>query len=303
MGTRSKMVYFVGRTNECDWNNVDSANTESLGGGGYDENVCLQACKDRTLCNFAAVSSDGYCHMFETCEGQGGNGWKIFYKETRPEYLTDKGYGITVDGDGCNSGRITDELTCMKATEELGGTYGKSYSIRSDPPGCLFANDGRYKVYFNTDLQANGHNSKYQEICEASYCTSPRKGKCNLFNGHEKIFVHNVNQEQCFVECAKYAATDGDGCCHYGPENTWAVNGKPTCFFSVHDEMTPGKPDWYGELVRVSKCGASVSPPPPAREGEVGSIINVPCKQGYKRDLNGDCRKIFNYRDTRKGQK
>jgi len=144
------------------------------------------------------------------------------------ESAVGSGYGMTIDGDGCNSGRITDEQECKTATQALGGTYGNKWYGKSDAPGCVYANDGRNKVYFNMELNANGHNSKYQEICKASTCSTPKKGICEdktglHGGGKETIQIWGIwdsfTQDDCHKECAKYAATDGEGCCWYGPES------------------------------------------------------------------------------------
>jgi len=262
-----KMV-LMSRQNECDWDGVDSSNGLSLGGKGHTSAECKSACQNRALCNFASISSDGYCHLFETCNGEGSNGWKVYYKETRPEYLTD-GYGLTTNGDGCDSGRIIDEATCKTATAQLGGTYGKAYNLRDDQPGCYFADDGRSLVYFNTDLKAAGSNPKYAEICESSYCHAKRNGLCADTQALNivRIFIDaGTSEEKCFEECAKYAATDGEGCCHYGPETIYNIYGPNKCMFNIGDglkEISRTGLDDYESKVRVGICGPSAAPPPP----------------------------------------
>ena len=64
-----------------------------------------------------------------------------------------------------SSARITLESICKKAADKLGLSWAHSWSGPTDVPGCIFANDGRSKVYFNTALNANGQNEKYAEIC------------------------------------------------------------------------------------------------------------------------------------------
>ena len=54
---------------------------------------------------------------------------------------------------------------CKKAASELGLTWGNPWNDPTDVPGCIIANDGRSKVYFNTALTATGSNPKYAEIC------------------------------------------------------------------------------------------------------------------------------------------
>ena len=70
------------------------------------------------------------------------------------------------DGSKCPTGkRIQSETVCKEAASELKLSWASSYSDKSDVPGCIFANDGRSKVYFNTFLAATGSNPRYAEIC------------------------------------------------------------------------------------------------------------------------------------------
>ena len=73
----------TGKNHECDWDGVDSYMIASPpgGGGGHSTTECIEACRNRGLqCNYAARSSDGYCHLFLTCKGQGSRGWKVYEK-------------------------------------------------------------------------------------------------------------------------------------------------------------------------------------------------------------------------------
>jgi len=71
--------------------------------------------------------------------------------------------------DAANSQLITDEKTCRDAAKQLGYQYETSghWTAVGDFPGCLHANDGRNKVYFNTASasEATGWNAKYAAIC------------------------------------------------------------------------------------------------------------------------------------------
>ena len=71
------------------------------------------------------------------------------------------------DGGKCLLGqRVETESLCKNAANELGLTWASSWNGPSDVPGCIFANDGRKLVYFNTVLTATGSNPKYAEICK-----------------------------------------------------------------------------------------------------------------------------------------
>jgi len=73
------------------------------------------------------------------------------------------------DGQRCANGRITDESTCIQAASALGYVYSNSWNGPTDVVGCIHANDGRNKMYFNTALTATGHNPRYAEVCVNGY--------------------------------------------------------------------------------------------------------------------------------------
>jgi hypothetical protein len=75
------------RTTECDWEDVDSTNRGQLGvGGGHSMQACLDACHSSATCHFAARSPPGYCHLFATCDGDGGGEWTVY--ETQQTRVT-----------------------------------------------------------------------------------------------------------------------------------------------------------------------------------------------------------------------
>lgn len=55
------------RCNECDYHGADEEGSRSLGGGGHTAEECTTACLYDSSCNFAALSSEGNCHLFKTC--------------------------------------------------------------------------------------------------------------------------------------------------------------------------------------------------------------------------------------------
>lgn len=83
-GQECNMILDNTRTSECDWQGVDRADRSSLGGNGYSLQECLSACQTSgPLCNFAALSSLGVCHMFRTCDGDNGDvggNWQFYMK-------------------------------------------------------------------------------------------------------------------------------------------------------------------------------------------------------------------------------
>ena len=70
------------------------------------------------------------------------------------------------DGEKCPSKRIKTVEDCKEGASQLGVTYGGAWSGPKDVPGCVFANDGRRTVYFNTASGATGSNPKYAEVCK-----------------------------------------------------------------------------------------------------------------------------------------
>lgn len=57
----------------CAWNGVDKEDRASLGGGGHAFHKCEETCRNSESCNwfsFRGTDTDGYCHMFKTCNGR-----------------------------------------------------------------------------------------------------------------------------------------------------------------------------------------------------------------------------------------
>ena len=52
--------------------------------------ACLDACHSSATCHFAArslsTSPPGYCHLFATCDGDGGGEWTVY--ETQQTRVT-----------------------------------------------------------------------------------------------------------------------------------------------------------------------------------------------------------------------
>ena len=62
--------------------------------------------------------------------------------------------------------RITSESDCILAASALGLEWALSWNGVNDVPGCIFADDGRSLVYWNSAQNNNDvFNSQYAEIC------------------------------------------------------------------------------------------------------------------------------------------
>jgi len=59
----------MNRGGSCDWNNLDSGGRTYIPGGGGDhtEEECTNWCLNEPACVYNALSPDGYCHGFRTC--------------------------------------------------------------------------------------------------------------------------------------------------------------------------------------------------------------------------------------------
>ena len=86
--------------------------------------------------------------------------------------MKSKEYVKLVNGQVCQpaSTSITSEKDCTAAANSLGLNWGNSWNGPNDFPGCLFADDGRSKVYFNLSPSpaTSNLNTKYAGICMKS---------------------------------------------------------------------------------------------------------------------------------------
>jgi len=79
-----EMQTLIGRRMECGFNNKDRAGRSSLGGNRHSMEACMNSCLNELNCMFASLSSTGYCHKFQTCNGKpGGSGWTTGQKICR----------------------------------------------------------------------------------------------------------------------------------------------------------------------------------------------------------------------------
>ncbi len=61
---------------------------------------------------------------------------------------------------------ITTSIECKEAAEKLNLTWSNDFDGPGDHPYCLFSNDGRSKVHFNTSNTPGGAIEKYQSLCK-----------------------------------------------------------------------------------------------------------------------------------------
>ena len=77
-------------------------------------------------------------------------------------------YGELPSGELCSDGReIKSEKECRKAAKTLEMEFGQAWTGNNGFPGCLIANDGRNKVYFNLSPTPStvANNPEYGAIC------------------------------------------------------------------------------------------------------------------------------------------
>jgi len=110
----------TGRTNECDWGGADSLKEFSLGGKEHTPSKCVEACRTRgESCRYAALSSSGFCHLFYTCDGNGGTGWKVYekYCKNNPGVMTIPAYNIYMKWQLLDAGLSEDEMKKVSRSE------------------------------------------------------------------------------------------------------------------------------------------------------------------------------------------
>ena len=61
---------------------------------------------------------------------------------------------------------ITTSSECKEAAEKLNLTWSNDFNGNGDHPNCLFSNDGRSKVHFNTSSTPGGAQPNYQSLCK-----------------------------------------------------------------------------------------------------------------------------------------
>ena len=98
------------------------------------------------------------------------NGSFIIKSNQIIESMVSETYTKTADGKLCSDvGKvpIATEGECIEAATSLGLTWNNSFKGKNDHPHCLFSNDGRKKVHFNTNTANVGPaKPSYQSICK-----------------------------------------------------------------------------------------------------------------------------------------
>jgi len=120
-------------------------------------------------------------------------------------------YVKMANGQVCQSDfAITSEENCKLAAASLGLTYGNGWTGPNDFPGCLFADDGRRKVYFNRSPTAATRRPTYAGICNSdqggtielgSNMSSPGDYDINFVN---KIWDQNMRDVNYVLFAANY---------------------------------------------------------------------------------------------------
>ena len=68
---------------------------------------------------------------------------------------------------------ITTSSECKQAAEKLNLTWSNDFDGNGDHPSCLFSNDGRSKVHFNTSSTPGGAKPNYQSLCKNKPINAP----------------------------------------------------------------------------------------------------------------------------------
>jgi len=111
-----------------------------------------------------------------------------------------------------------------------------------------------------------GHAAEKELAVANAGCGTPKKGICtdvsDPVGGKQSILIWNhwdsFSKDDCFNFCAKVATTDGEGCCHYGPESRYSLTSNPICKLIIGDWINTGKLSPYAQkhadALFVSEC-------------------------------------------------
>ena len=87
-------------------------------------------------------------------------------------FLGDSNYKTAAKGSMCSelSDEINSETECKNAATKLGLKWGLAWNGPNDFPACLYAQDGRNLVYFNSSPNPGRENvnSTYAAICKSN---------------------------------------------------------------------------------------------------------------------------------------
>ena len=81
---------------------------------------------------------------------------------------------------------VSSEQECRKAATSIQKQFDQAWNGPNDFPGCLIANDGRDKVYWNTSPSPSetANNPQYGAIC----IKNAQPGDCNTNNSSTCLF-------------------------------------------------------------------------------------------------------------------
>ena len=77
---------------------------------------------------------------------------------------------------------ITTSSECKEAAEKLNLTWSNDFNGNGDHPNCLFSNDGRSKVHFNTSSTPGGAKPNYQSLCKNKPVNAPASAASSGMN-------------------------------------------------------------------------------------------------------------------------
>ena len=94
---------------------------------------------------------------------------------------------------------ITTSSECKEAAEKLNLTWSNDFNGNGDHPNCLFSNDGRSKVHFNTSSTPGGAQPNYQSLCKNKPVSAPsqtgQQSLVTFVNWRKKYLGSQVDTE------------------------------------------------------------------------------------------------------------
>ena len=90
------MIQECSSCGECKWQGEQEGDQWGFADGGHSEKECIDACKEKQQCNYASISSTGYCHMSATCNEKSGDSWSRFQKIGKIGMLSDLALSVYV---------------------------------------------------------------------------------------------------------------------------------------------------------------------------------------------------------------
>lgn len=121
---------------ECAWGGADTQGdfTGSLAGSGHTQDDCKAACMARSTCHYAALSTSGYCHMFEVCSDPTPEGDKTRWLKQAKVSAVDQ--VMVLDCDACG------ECPWSAADHEGQASLGGNNHSAEDCKAACLASEG-----------------------------------------------------------------------------------------------------------------------------------------------------------------